>query len=229
LLDALLRPSSYICIDISPVPLAANAERVARRYPDLPVSSICGNYLEPMLQTALSGYDASAGRDICFFPGSTIGNFERQEARAFLAAWRGQLAHGAMMLVGVDLKKDVATLERAYDDARGVTARFSLNVLERANRELGAGFDVGNFRHRARYIDTPGHIEISLVSQRMQHVLVAGHSFALAEGEAIHIENSHKYGIEEFGVLAGQAGFAVDAVWTDAAQRFSLHLLRAAA
>lgn len=222
LLDALDDPAGYVCIDISPVPLAATAHQVAARYPGLPVAAICADYMGAFALPAMPG-----SRDVCFFPGSTIGNFERHEARDFLAQWRGRLAPGAMMLIGVDLKKDIDVLEAAYDDAQGVTARFSLNVLTRANRELGCDFRPDRFRHRARYIADPGHIEISLVSQSAQTVTVGGRSFAFDAGEALHIENSHKYTVEEFARLAGEAGFAARDVWTDPDRRFSIHLLQA--
>lgn len=229
LLDALmaqgLPPAGYVCLDISPVPLAATAEAIEQRYPHLAVTAVCGNYLGDV------DLPPSTARDVCFFPGSTIGNFERHEARAFLAQWRQRLSHfderGAMMLIGVDLKKDVPTLERAYDDAQGVTAQFSLNVLTRANRELGADFNIDQFRHRARFVHDPGHIEISLVSQSDQTVTVDGQRFHFAAGEALHIENSHKYSLSEFAALAADAGFSVDTVWTDPRRWFSLNLLRA--
>lgn len=223
LMDALDRPSGYLCIDISPAPLAATALTMAKRYPGLEVMARCGNYLAE-LDLPPSG----TGPDLCFFPGSTIGNFERDDAQRFLAQWRERLGGDGMMVVGVDLQKDVTLLDQAYDDAQGVTARFSLNVLARANAELGADFDLSRFRHRARYCTNPGHIEISLVSLADQSVQVAGRSFHFAKGEALHIENSHKYTVEEFAAMAGRAGFASDAVWTDAEGLFSVHLLRVA-
>jgi len=222
LLDALPSPAGYVCIDISPVPLAATAQAIARAYPALEVASICADYLG-----AFDLAEQNAGPDLCFFPGSTIGNFERGDALGFLAQWRQRMGPDGMMLVGVDLKKDVALLERAYDDSQGVTARFSLNVLARANRELGADFDLARFRHRARYIADPGYIRIDLVSLADQMVSIAGQSFAFAKGEALHIENSHKYAVEEFAAMAHKAGFASAGVWTDPQHLFSLHLLRA--
>lgn len=222
LLDAMPGARGYVCVDISPVPLEHAAAGVRRRYPAIDVRHVCGNYLGELVLP--SGGDL---RDVCFFPGSTIGNFERADAEAFLARWRDRLGPGGMMLIGVDLKKDLAVLERAYDDAQGVTAQFSLNLLRRANRELGANFDLSDFRHRARYLGEPGHIEITLVSQRLQTVSLGGKSFNFAQGEAIHVENSHKYGIDEFKNLARRAGFASAGVWTDDDDLFSVHLLRA--
>lgn len=223
LLDAMQQARAYVCIDISPVPLASAAAAVRARYPDLAVSAVCGNYLGELDLPPRKGL-----RDLCFFPGSTIGNFERDDALVFLREWRNRLGPDGMMLIGVDLKKDVAVLEAAYDDAQGVTATFSLNLLHRANRELGADFDTAAFRHRARYVSDPGHVEISLVSQTEQVVSIAGRKFRFAKGEAFHVENSHKYAIDEFAALAGKAGFNSLDVWTDDDALFSVHLLRVA-
>lgn len=223
LLDAMPGVRSYVCIDISPVPLAGAAKAVRTRYPQMDVSAVCGNYLGEL--------DLPSGgnlTDVCFFPGSTIGNFERGDAQAFLRQWRHRLGAHGMMLIGVDLRKPKALLERAYDDAQGVTAQFSLNLLHRANSELGADFNLDAFRHRARYVDDPGHVEISLVSLADQTVHITDRQFRFAEGEAIHVENSHKYGIDEFAALANAAGFHSAGVWTDAGAMFSVHLLRAA-
>jgi len=224
LMDQMPGARSYVCIDISPVPLAGTEAAVKARYPGLDVSSVCGNYLGD-----LDLPEAAGLRDVCFFPGSTIGNFERDDARAFLTKWRERLGPRGMMLVGVDLKKDPTVLEQAYDDAQGVTARFSLNLLSRANRELGADFDTDCFQHRARYIAEPGHIEITLVSKTEQVVSVGGRAFAFAPGETIHVENSHKYGVAEFAELAGDAGFDVTKVWTDENKLFSVQLITAKA
>jgi L-histidine N-alpha-methyltransferase len=222
LLDALPAPRAYICIDISPVPLAATQQAIAQAYPSLRATAICADYLGDF-----SLPHDGTGPDLCFFPGSTIGNFDRAEAEAFLAGWRQRMGPEGMMLIGVDLQKDVALLEAAYDDAQGVTAQFSLNVLARANRELGANFQLSQFRHRARYITQPGHIRIDLVSQVDQTVTLAGHAFKFSADEAVHIENSHKYTVQEFTDMASRAGFSSMGVWTDAQHLFSLHLLKA--
>lgn len=223
LLDAMEQVRAYICIDISPVPLASAAAAVRTRYPAIEVDSVCGNYLGELDLPTRGNL-----RDVCFFPGSTIGNFDRDDARAFLRRWSQRLGQDGLMLIGVDLKKDIALLEDAYDDAQGVTAQFSLNLLHRANRELAADFDTGAFAHRARYVSQPGHIEISLVSRRDQTVRLDGRSFDFARDEAIHVENSHKYTIGEFASLAKEAGFDSVDVWTDEDALFSVHLLRVA-
>lgn len=222
LLDAMPAARSYTCIDISPEPLAVTQRSIKEAYPSLHVTSICADYLGEVELP-----ERGAGRDLCFFPGSTIGNFERADALTFLSQWQRRMGANGLMLIGVDLKKNPDILEAAYDDAQGVTARFSLNVLTRANRELGANFNLAQFRHRAKYIADPGHIRIDLVSLNDQTVTIDGRAFHFAKGEALHIENSHKYSAGEFIELAGRAGFMSAAIWTDPKDFFSIHLLRA--
>ena len=160
-----------------------------------------------------------------YFPGSTIGNLTPGEAQAFLAMTRGQAGR---MLVGVDLKKDANVLHAAYNDAKGVTAAFNLNLLRRINRELGGDFDPRRFAHYAFYNPGPGRIEMHLVSLARQTVSVGKHRFAFDAGESIHTENSYKYSIDEFQGLAAMAGFRGAKVWTDRLGLFSLHGLTAA-
>ncbi|MBT0667323.1 L-histidine N(alpha)-methyltransferase [Novosphingobium profundi] len=222
LMDALPAPSSYLCIDISPEPLERTARAMRQRYPEIDVASLCADFLE-----AVALPEQPSDVDVCFFPGSTIGNFERPEATDFLRRCRSLLKPNSLMLIGVDLKKPVPLLEKAYDDAAGVTARFSLNVLARTNRELDANFDLAQFRHRARYVSEPGYVEITLVSQADQSVTVAGKVFDFDRNEPIHIENSHKYTCDEFISLARNAGYQSLGVWSDDCDLFSIHLLRA--
>ena len=221
LLDAMTDPAAYVAVDISAEHLRRAAETLAGDYPDLKVAAICADYAEPFALPDLPG----AGRRVGFFPGSTIGNLERDEAAAFLKLWARRLGPDAAMIVGVDLKKDAAILNAAYDDSQGVTAAFSLNLLARANRELGADFDLARFRHRAVYNEAAGGVRIDLVSLADQSVCVAGRRFDFAAGEPIHVENSNKYSVEEFAALARGSGFDHAAVWTDADGLFSLHYL----
>jgi uncharacterized SAM-dependent methyltransferase len=132
------------------------------------------------------------------------------------------------MLVGVDLKKDANVLHAAYNDARGVTAAFNLNLLARANRELGADFDLRRFRHYAFYNPALGRIEMHLVSLARQTVSVGAHRFSLEPGETIHTENSYKYSAEEFAALAAEAGFRAERIWRDKREWFALFGLVAA-
>lgn len=220
LLDALERPSAYVPIDISAEHLAAAAARIRADYPGLPVQAVCADYAE-----AFDLPEPGTGRRLAFYPGSTIGNMPPLEARDFLALWARRLGHGAQMLVGVDLRKDKAVLERAYDDSQGVTAAFSLNLLARVNRELGADFDLDAFRHEARYDALRGRVEIHLRSLKDQTVRVGERSFDFRKGERIHVEDSWKYSLEDFRRLAVSAGYRSRRLWTDADDLFSVHLL----
>jgi dimethylhistidine N-methyltransferase len=221
LLDALERPAAYVAIDISGEHLRAAAGRIAEASPGLAVAAICADYAEPFALPHFEG----ARRRVGFFPGSTIGNLPPDRAETFLRGWAARLGQGAAMVIGVDLVKDPAVLEPAYDDAQGVTAAFSLNLLTRANRELGADFDPGGFRHRARWSAAASRIEIHLVSLKDQSVNVGGRRYSFAEGEAVHVEDSCKYTIGGFQALARRAGFTPTEAWTDSHSLFSVHWL----
>ena len=226
LLDALPALTAYAPIDISPDALGPAAEALRMAYPSLQVTPIQGDFTRPTpLPSALDGLTR-----IGFFPGSTIGNFTPEEALAFLSSAREMLGPDAFFLIGVDLEKDAAVLEAAYDDAQGVTAAFDLNILARLNRELGADFDLASFRHRAVWNPTEGRVEMRLASLKRQTVRVAGAEFAIAEGETIHTENSYKHRLPDFLSLAGEAGWREIESWTSAAPfQFALTLLRSTA
>ena len=222
LLDALERPHAYVPIDISRDHLAEAAQAIQDDYPELKVEAIAADFAQP--------FDLpppGAGRRVGFYPGSSIGNFPPDQAEAFLRLWAGRLGPGALMLIGVDLRKDAAVLEAAYDDAQKVTAAFSLNLLARANRELGADFDLEAFRHEARYLADEGRVTISLVALKATSVTLDGRRFDFAEGERLHVEDSWKYDLDGFRDLAARAGWAAEAVWTDPETLFSVHLLSA--
>jgi dimethylhistidine N-methyltransferase len=221
LLEAFEDPAAYVAVDVSREHLRNAAARLASDFPRLEVAAICADYAAPFPLPELGG----GGRRLAFFPGSTIGNLEPEAALAFLKLWARRLGPDAAMLVGVDLKKDVGLLHAAYDDAQGVTAAFSLNLLARANRELGADFDLGGFRHEARYDQGHGRIEIHLRSLEDQTVRLGGRAFAFARGERLHVEHSYKYGVGQFQEMARAAGFRPAAVFTDPAQLFSVHYL----
>ena len=222
LLAALDHPAAYVPVDVSRDYLAAQARRLAEDHPRLAGTPVVADFLGNFALPPSQGH----GRTLGFFPGSTIGNLPPLDARAFLARSRRLLGDDGLMVVGVDLRKAAAVLEPAYDDASGVTAAFSLNLLVRINRELGGGFNLDGFRHSARWDAARGCILIHLVSRRDQTVTVAGESLRFREGERIHIEESYKYGIAEFQELARSAGYQPAAVWTDDRGLFSLHGLR---
>jgi dimethylhistidine N-methyltransferase len=164
-------------------------------------------------------------RTVAFFPGSTIGNLEPAEAENLLRRIAILCGAGNGLLIGVDLKKDRLTLERAYNDARGVTARFNLNLLTRINRAFDARIRSDKFQHQAFYNEEFGRIEMHLVSLVEQTMQLNGTTFFLEEGEHIVTEHSYKYSIEEFARLAARSGWAVKRLWTDAANLFSVQYL----
>jgi len=218
LLDALEAPAGYVPIDISGDHLKAAAAGIAADY-DVPVIPLHADYTAAFALPA----DVPEGRHVGFFPGSTIGNFDPESAVHFLAQARRLLGPGARFLVGADLQKDTARLIAAYDDAKGVTAAFNLNLLRRINRELDAGFDLRAFRHEARYNAEAARVEMHLVSLKDQQVTVAGHRFDFAAGESIHSENSYKYTSETFAALARRGGWRPEVEWRDPDGLFSLH------
>ena len=224
LLDALQQPAAFIPIDIAGEHLAGAARALAADYPGLKILPVAGDYTR-RLELPLEG-PLSRGKRMVFFPGSTIGNFTPDEADAFLRQTRELVGTRGEMLVGVDLKKDPAILNAAYNDAQGVTAAFNLNLLHRMNRELGADFDPVGFRHCAFYDEQHGRIEMHLLSTRQQIVRIAGQVIEFAEGESIHTENSYKFTIPEFQRIAANAGFDALHAWTDTRRLFSLHYLR---
>ncbi len=224
LLGALNAPRRYLPIDISGEHLAGATARLQADWPQLAVQPIVADYTRPFgLPPKVEG----AGMRIGFFPGSTLGNFSPHEALAFLQMAARQLRGGGL-LIGIDLVKSPALLHAAYNDAQGVTAQFNLNLLRRANTELGCDFDLAGFEHSAFYNAPLQRIEMHLVSRRAQQVHLAGESFAFDEGEALHTENSCKYTIDGLRALAVRAGFGIGPVWTDPQRLFSVHWLPAA-
>jgi dimethylhistidine N-methyltransferase len=219
LLDGASTVEAYVPVDISAEMLWQEARQLQHDYPRLRVLPVAADFTQPFrLPSAIVGL-ARGG----FFPGSTIGNFEPQDAAAFLRHAGRMLGARATLIVGVDLVKDANILNAAYDDAAGVTAQFNLNLLTRINRELSADFDVDAFSHRAFYNSERRRIEMHLVSGQRQTVKIAGHLIEFAAGETIHTENSYKYTIESFGLLAQSAGWTPTKAWTDGF--FSVHAL----
>jgi dimethylhistidine N-methyltransferase len=221
LLEA-LQPSAYMGIDISKDFLLESARRLAADYPWLAVHAACADFT----QTLNLSYCPAHLNKLAFFPGSTIGNFEPKEAVSFLKRLSGILGRGGGLLVGVDLKKVPALLHSAYNDGKGVTAAFNLNLLRRIHDELDTDLDPNSFYHRAVYNKTKGRIEMYLLSHYAQWVRIEDRRFHFAVGEGLHTENSYKYTIAEFQQFARRAGYQVERVWTDTKQLFSLHYLR---
>ncbi len=220
-----LEPSLYVPVEIAEDALRNACTDLARRFPWLNINAVVADFVRPLKLPEFLGVPIR--RKVVYFPGSTIGNFTPEEAARFLASVRETVGTGGMLVIGVDLKKDKATLDAAYDDSQGITAQFNLNLLERINRELGADFRLERFRHRAFYDEGRGRVEMHLESLRQQRVHVAGRRFDFKPGETIHTEISCKYTIEEFRRLAGGARFHAEAVWTDPANRFAVHAMMA--
>ncbi len=220
LLDALDAPAAYVPVDISREHLLRCAAALAREYPALPVLPAAADFTRPFRLPALP-----EGRRVVYFSGSTIGNFAPAEACRIM----GHIADIAdALLIGVDLRKGRDVLEPAYNDARGVTAAFNLNLLARINRELGGDFDLSAWRHRALFNERYGRIEMRLVSVRDQSVRVGGRRFDFGAGEEICTEHSHKYTLPGFASLCRRAGLEVGRVWTDRAGLFSVQFALAA-
>ena len=217
-----LQPCAYVPMDISRDHLRLAAQEVAVEFPWLEVHAACTDFTRLMTLPP----NSPEGRRLAFFPGSSIGNFDPDDAVGFLGMIAELVGPGGQLLIGVDLKKDSAVLEAAYDDTQGVTAAFNLNLLARINRELGADFDLAQWQHRAVYNEAKGRVEMHLVSRMVQQVNLLGRVFHFAEGDTIHTENSYKYSVAEFRGLASQAGFTTDTVWVDSHNLFSLHLLQ---
>jgi len=218
-----VHPVAYVAIDISEAQLKSAAAELAAAFPTVSVTAVCADYSKPFDPRAI--LKAETARRAIYFPGSTIGNFTPGEALEFLRHALTQAGPGGAMVVGVDLKKDRAVLDAAYNDAQGVTAEFNLNLLARINRELGANFDLAAFRHHAFYDAERGRIEMHLVSTCEQEVVLGDSCFHFRAGETIHTENSYKYSIDEFRDLARRAGFEPEACWRDAGERFAVHYL----
>jgi dimethylhistidine N-methyltransferase len=225
LLQALTRPRRFVPIDISGEHLHAAADELRADHPGLEVRPIAADFTRPL---ALPAMHAQARRRVGFFPGSSIGNFTPDEALGFLrqtAEVLGAGGQGGGLLIGVDLVKDPAVLHAAYNDAAGVTAAFNLNLLARANRELGADFQLDRFAHYAFYEPRLQRIEMHLISREDQQVRVCGRRFNFTQGDTLHTENSHKFSVAGFRSLAERAGYRPQAVWCDDDRLFSVHWL----
>ena len=225
LLRHLRTPVAYVPVEIAPEALSASMAKLAAEFPCVEMLPVCADFTRTI---ELPRPRRAARRTLVYFPGSTLGNFETPEALRLLRQMRAEMGHDGAALVGIDLRKDRATLEAAYNDAAGVTAEFTLNMLARFNRELGADFNLADFRHRARWNALAGRIETHVVSTRAQTVRVAGHAYRFDGGEAMLVEYSCKYTPEEFSALAWRAGLRVARTWEDSLRRFSVQLLEPA-
>ncbi len=223
LLNAFPDLSVYMPIDISANHLKAAAERVRRAYPSLAVIPVAADFTQPFGQLPL----LPELPVLIFFPGSTIGNFEKTEAATLLANIRLAMPE-ASLVIGVDRPKDAKVLQEAYDDPAGITSAFNQNLLQRINRELDGDFDLAAFAHKAIWNEVESRIEMHLESLVQQQVSIAGETVAFAKGETIHTENSHKYSEEAFEGIAREGGWQITDVDSDENNWFSVYTLQAA-
>jgi dimethylhistidine N-methyltransferase len=222
LLDASTHIKRFTPIDISADHLTEASNDLRRDYPGVRIEPMGADFTQAL------ALPEAVGQRIGFFPGSSIGNFDPVDAQRLLSRMAKWLQGGGL-LIGVDLVKDPATLHAAYNDAQGITAQFNLNLLARANTELGTHFRLDQFAHSAFYNPPLQRIEMHLVSLCDQTVPLAGERLHFQEGSSIHTESSYKYTVAGFQALASRAGFRPDAVWLDEARQFSLHWLSAPA
>lgn len=221
LLDAAPQVGVYLPIDISESALRKATAMLEAAYPRLRVLPQVGDFGHlPHLPAAV----ASRPR-VAFFPGSTLGNFSPPEALRFLRSVRRYLGRDSRLILGLDMQKDVATLEAAYDDGDGITAQFNKNLLTRINRELGGTFDLDAFQHLARWNPQAQCMEMFLVSQRDQVVNAAGQRFHFAAGERLHTECSHKYSLEGIADMAAQSGWRLARHWLSPAPQVGMFVL----
>lgn len=213
----------YVPIDISADFLRETAHNLLESFRSLSITAIAAEYNE-----AIGLLPSYSGPRLMLFLGSNIGNMDRDDAAAFLDSIRGCMEPWDRLLIGVDLLKDTSVIEAAYNDSQGVTAAFNKNLLVRANRELGADFDLASFRHHAPFVREHSRIEMRLVSRRCQTVTIAAlnRAYPLKEGEYIHTENSYKYTLDSFARIAREAGLALQDYWTDEREWFAVILLR---
>ena len=218
-LDAL---AAYVPVDISEEHLLASAADIQKAYPHIEVLPVVADFTRPF---DLPTPKIPPRRNIVYFPGSTIGNFAADDALELLRVMYGEAGADGALLIGVDLQKDKAILERAYNDAAGVTAAFNRNMLVHLNTAFGTDFDVDGFTHRATYNEQAGRIEMRLIASGRQTVHIGDDTFVVEDGEGILTEYSHKYTLDGFAALAAKAGFTVDKVWTDPERLFSVQYL----
>ena len=223
LLTALDRPATYVPIDVSVEQLTLTARTLEQAFPGLDVQPIAGDYTQE-LELPANGKSSGAGRTVVFFPGSTIGNFEPDEARGFLGRFARLAGPGASLVLGADANQDAEALLRAYDDSQGVTAEFDLNLLAHLNRTHGATFDLAGFMHRAVWDAQRSRIEMHLVSRRRQTVRVRGEAFSFERGEPIVTEHCYKHAPDALTVLLADAGWTVRQVFVDPTGRMRLWL-----
>lgn len=225
LLPRLREPRGYYPIDVSDAALDATVAEIGGKFPDLPVEKLQGDFTRPHETRHLVDRVAAQGPVLLFFPGSTLGNFESGAAAKLVAEAGEGLPPGTPFLLGVDLIKERAQLEAAYDDAAGVTAAFNRNMLNHLNQRFGADFDLSAWQHEARWVPERRRVEMWLRCRGEQTVSLGGEVFRFEDGQGIHTESSHKWNRATVDALAAESGWQVDQWWTDRQERFAEVLL----
>ena len=221
LLEHLPNLTAYIPIDISSEHLLQTAENLRNDFPRIIIHPLIADYNKPF---QLPEIDDNFKRKVVYFPGSTIGNFTPSKAKYFIERIAKIIGNKGRLLIGVDLKKDKKILEAAYNDCKGITAKFNLNILERLNREIDSTFDINKFNHHAFYNDGAGRIEMHLKCTEKQNVRIDGISMTIDKGDDILTEYSYKYNLKEFEELVSDS-FIVKQVWVDKNNLFSVQYL----
>ena len=219
LLQHLESLAAYVPVDISRDYLVAAAERIQQEFPAVEVLPLAADFTQPF---ELPNPRVMPVRNVVYFPGSTIGNFSREDAQSLLRVMHEEAGENGALLIGIDLQKGRDVIEYAYNDGAGVTAEFNVNILRRINRQFGADFELDKFRHRAIYNEEFARIEMYLVSTCNQTITIAGREFAISGGESILTEHSHKYTIEGFAVTAASVGFRLERAWSDSGNMFAV-------
>ena len=222
LLHHLADNAVYVPIDICEDHLLQSTRRLMKMFPGMPIKPLCTDYTRI---SKLNIDDQNIGKRVIFFPGSTIGNYAPDDAVQLLRHAAQLTGRNGALLIGVDCKKSPALLNAAYNDAKGYTAAFNMNLLLRISNELGAQLDLEGYSHRAFYNDSLGRIEMHLVSLRKQHIRIGSDIFHFDKGETIHTENSYKYTAQEFQKLARRAGWHAKMLWADHGGMFNVHYL----
>ncbi|MEM9170793.1 MAG: L-histidine N(alpha)-methyltransferase [Pseudomonadota bacterium] len=224
LLDMVDRPSAYVAVDISRDQLIDGMSALAGDVAPLPIGAVCADFTAE-IALPNDAVPAPAGW-FGFFPGSTLGNFDPVQASAFLSRAAATLGDGATMLVGIDLYKDEAVLQRAYDDPDGVTAAFNLNVFRRMKNELDAAIDLDAFVHEARVEPQTRRVEMHLRARRATEIVIGERAFAFAEGETLHTENSYKYDDASLADVVAPTPWRIETIWKDPKGWFAACFLR---
>ena len=220
LLEHMRSPAVYVPVDISEEHLLESQHSIQADFPTIEVLPVPADFLHPF---ELPNPKTMPVRNVVYFPGSTIGNFEHHDAIDLMRVMHTEAGEDGALLIGADLQKDSAIIHAAYNDSAGVTAQFNLNMLRHLNRVFGSDFDLDSFEHRATYKQDEGRVVVELVSTRDQEAHLGGARIEFARDESIITEYSHKYTLEQFAGMAAQAGFVVEQVWTDPKRWFSVH------